>query len=142
VVNRRAIALVDVLVASVLLGVALTAIVSLAGRAAGALAQGERLRTAAMLIDEQLNLVLARGPDDYDRRFPTEGPCDPPFHDYSYEIEIDSAPVGDPYPVAVTISWTDSGRGRSETVETLIAPRLGDDPEPERRPEEIVTRDF
>ena len=37
------------------------------GRALSSQAVGERLSTAATLADEQLHLVLARGPDDYAR---------------------------------------------------------------------------
>jgi len=140
--DRGGIALVDVLVASIILGVSLALLVSLAGRAAASLHRGDRLRTAAMLIDEQLNLVLARGPDDYDRRYPTEGQCDAPFDDFAYAIDLDDSGPGDPYVVRVTVSWIDAGRERSAMVETLMAPRLGEDPDPERQPEETITRDF
>jgi len=95
-----------------------------------------------MLIDEQLNLVLARGPDDYAREFSTEGRCDPPFDDYAFEVEIDSASPGDAYLVTASVSWTSAGRLRTERVSTLMAPRLGDDPDPIRVPAQIVDREF
>ena len=100
------------------------------------------MATAAALIDEQLNLVLARGPDNYGSRFETEGRCDPPLEAYRYEIEIDGGQSGEPYDVVVTVSWVYAGRVRSAQVATKIAPREGDDPDPERTPAEPVERYF
>jgi len=139
---RRAVAIIDVLVATVILGVALAVIIGIASRAIDAQTQGEQIRTAAMLIDEQLNLVLARGPDDYARAFETEGRCDPPFDDYRFEIEIDSDGAGDAYTVSATVFWNRHGRVRYERVTTLMAPRLGDEPDPIRAPAQPINREF
>lgn len=151
VTRRRGIALVDAVVAIVLLGVAISGVVALVGRALAAQREGEQVHTAALLADEQLNLVLARGPDDYARAFPTQGPCERPFDAYSYALEITSAAAaggaaggggaggsaaggGGAYRVRVTIRWDDAGRSRAVVVETLLAPRTGPDPDPDRRP--------
>jgi hypothetical protein len=37
--------------------------------------------------------------------------------------------------------WASGGYERTASCETLIAPRLGDDPDPPRKPEETVARD-
>jgi hypothetical protein len=132
--------LVDAIIGSVLLGVALASIIGLAGRSLAAQKRGEEIRVAAMLLDEQLNLVLMRGPDEYASRFDTEGACDPPFASYSYRIDIQGGQSGNPYVVRATVSWTSGGRVRSESIETYMSPRLGDDPDPERRPQEAVDR--
>ncbi|MEX2219387.1 MAG: hypothetical protein WD749_11600, partial [Phycisphaerales bacterium] len=137
---RRGILLVDAIVGTVLLGVALSVILGLGSRAMTAQIDGEELQTAAMLIDEQLNLVLARGPDNYGSRFDLEGPCDPPFEKYTYALSIEGGQGGEAYRVTATVSWTGRGRARSESVETMIAPRLGDEPDPDRRPKESVDR--
>lgn len=139
-VNRRAIVLVDVLVAAMLLGIALASMISLIGRALKSQRQGEELQTAAMLLDEQLNLVLARGPDDYASRFPVEGKCDAPFEDYRYSIALDGGEGGDPYKVVATVTWVSGATARSESIETYIAPRLGDEPDPERKPADPIIR--
>jgi len=139
---RRGVAMIDVLVATIILGVALAVILGIVSRALDARARGEELRDAAMLIDEQLNLVLARGPDDYGREFPTEGRCDPPFEEYEFELEIGSGGAGDAYLVTATVSWSSAGRRRAEKVSTLMAPRIGDDPDPIRVPAQIVDREF
>jgi hypothetical protein len=139
-VVRRGIILVDAIVGSILLGVALAVIIGIASRAISAQSDGEDLQTAAMLIDEQLNLVLARGPDNYGSQYSTEGDCDAPFERYRYQLSISGGVGGDPYEVKATVSWDRGGRAKSETVETMIAPRLGDDPDPDRRPTTPVER--
>ena len=138
--SRRAIVLVDAVVGAVLLGMALAVIVGLGGRALAAQRRGEELHIAAMLLDEQLNLVLMHGPDDYAARFDTEGVCDAPFADYTYRLDISGGQSGDPYHVRATVSWLSAGRLKSESVETYLAPRLGDEPNPIRRPMDPVDR--
>jgi hypothetical protein len=132
--------LVDALVAAVLLGVSLAAVVGMVSSASTAQRRGERMEVAAMLLDEQMNMVVARGADQYAQRFGLEGRCDAPFEDYSYELEFDSRAAGEAYTVTVTVSWVDAGRRFSESVQTKVAPRLGDDPDPDRKPEETVIR--
>lgn len=136
--QRSGVALVDAIVAAVLLGLALAAIVGLTGRAVSSQIRGEELQIAAMLLDEQLNLVLMRGPDDYESRFPVEGRCEAPFEGYLYRLEFSGGSGGDPYLVRATVSWESGGRGRSETIATYVAPRAAQ--EPERRPAESVGR--
>jgi hypothetical protein len=97
---------VDVMVGAVILGAALTVIVGLAGQAVTAQVRGQDLTTAAMLADEQLNLVLARGPDDYEKRFGSDGRCDEPFEDFTYHVAIGGTGESAPYEVSATISWT------------------------------------
>jgi type II secretory pathway pseudopilin PulG len=134
--------LVDAIVGTVMLGIALAVMLGILARAIGSQQQGEQMQVAAMLLDEQLNLVLARGPDDYAKRFAAEGPCDPPFAGYRYRVEFSGGTGGEAYRVVATVLWSSGGRERSATCETLIAPRLGDEPDPARRPEETVSRDF
>lgn len=136
--QRLGVALVDAIVAAVLLGLALAAIVGLTGRAVSSQVRGEELQIAAMLLDEQLNLVLMRGPDDYESRFPVEGSCEPPFAVFQYRLEFSGGSGGDPYLVRATVTWESGGRGRSEWIETFVAPRAAQ--EPERRPAESVGR--
>lgn len=138
---RRGFLLVDVLVAVVLLGVALAVMLSLTGRALSAQRQGENIQIAAMLIDEKLNMVLARGPDNYASRFSeVDGQCDEPYQSFHYNLALTGGTSGDPYTVVCTVTWRESGQERSESVETRIAPRLGDDPDPQRRPDQSVQR--
>lgn len=138
--------LVDVLVATILLGASLAVLIGLTGRSVSSRVEGEERATAAALADEQLQMVLARGPDDYQRRFPLEGACEAPFQAYRYRLEFgNSAGVSEPLRVRVTISWGTmlGGGARSVTIETLMASRYaGEDGEsdPERAPQTPVVR--
>jgi hypothetical protein len=139
-VRSRGVILVDVIVGTLLLGIALIVLITIAGRAQSAQAEGEQLQIAASLIDEQLNLVLARGPDNYAASFPIEGPCDTPFSDYTYKLTIADGQGGYPYTVTCSVSWIAAGRPRSASVQTLIAARLGEDPDPDRVPTTSIIR--
>lgn len=140
---RRGVALIEAIVAAIILGVGLTALVSFASGALSASRLGQEIGTAAMLADEQLQLVLARGPDDYARRFDLKGRCDPPFQTYLYELTFTGGNGGQPYRVRAVVRWESSRGPQSVDVETLIAPRQveGDaQADPDRRPAAAVTR--
>lgn len=153
---RRGMMLVDILVAVIMLGTSLAILIGMTARALRAQRTGETLANVAMLLDEQLHLILARGPDEYASRFPLEGPCEAPFESFRYKISFNnsdpaiaeaggsttssSSSTGGTYAVSVTISWNDGGFIRTESVQTRIAPRLGDEPDPDRRPPETVDR--
>lgn len=137
---RRAVVLVDVIVGAVLLGIALAVMLGILGRSITAQARGEELQTAAALLDEQLNLVLMRGPDNYAGRYPVEGACDAPFQDYSFRLTLKAPAPAHAYEVTATVSWVSGGRVQSVDASTLIAPRLGDDPDPLRTPDQPVER--
>jgi hypothetical protein len=139
--RNSGVVLVDAIVGAILVAVALAVMLGLAGRSIATQADGERLRVAAMLLDEQLQLVLARGPDAYASRFGLTGVCEEPFTGYRWQLRFEGGTGGSPYTVTATIGWSEiSGRERSESVATLVAPRLGDEPDPERRPDEPVER--
>lgn len=138
--TRRGFALIEALAASVVLGLGLVAVMGLTARAIAAQTLGEQLTKAAVLADERLNLVLAAGIEGYASVFPMRGRCEEPFESFAYEVTIREGGAGDPAFVVAEILWISGGRERSIAVETLIAPRLGDDPDPERRPDESVDR--
>jgi type II secretory pathway pseudopilin PulG len=141
--DRRGFALVDVIVGAVILGTSLVVVVGLAGQAVTAQVRGQDLATAAGLADEQLQLVLAHGPDDYERRFQSQGRCDEPFDDYSFAVKVSGTGQTTPYEVSATISWTRAWGEQSLTIRTLVASRIvGEDFEsdPDRRPETPIQR--
>jgi hypothetical protein len=137
---RSGVALIDAIVATIILGVALAVIVGLTAQSIGSQSQGERMQIGAMLADEQLNLVLARGPDEYGATFPLSGACDPPFEAYSYALTLSGGAGGEPYTVQAVISWrSPSGRDEKVSVQTLMAPRTGPVANPARTvPTELV----
>lgn len=121
--TRRGVALVDAIVGVIILGVSLSVILSLTGQAISSQRVGEEMQNAAMLADEQLNLVLTRGPDDYAKTYPITGDCDEPFTPFRFKLQIDGQGDAAPYKVRCTITWDSSGRERSISVDTLIASR-------------------
>ncbi|MBL0926991.1 MAG: hypothetical protein IBJ11_04970 [Phycisphaerales bacterium] len=138
--RRRAFALLDALVGAVLLGLGLAAIVGLSASAISSQTRGEELERAAALADQKLNLVLAVGPDRFGAAFPTRGPGDAPYEDLTYELTITSRGDTDPFFVRCTVTWGPRFSPRSLSVETLIAARRGDDPDPDRKPDQSVDR--
>lgn len=138
----------DVIVGAILVGVALAVIIGLTGRAIASQKRGQELATAANLADETLQMVLARGPDDYAKRFPLEGACDAPFADYRYKLELSGGTTTVPYHVTVTIAWggPPGAGGQSIKIETLMASRdggldeVGGEVDPIRTPDQPVVR--
>ncbi len=133
-------ALLDAIVASVILGSALATIIGLGQQALSSQRTGEEIAVASMLADEQLNLVLARGPDTYAKSYPVEGACDAPFAAYRFQVSFSGGTGGSPYRVSCTIFWGEGANARSIKIETLIAARTGADPNPDRQPEAAVER--
>jgi hypothetical protein len=43
--------------------------------------------------------------------------------------------------VRATVAWDAGGVERSESVETLIAPRVGEDTDPIRQPDQVTERE-
>lgn len=138
--RRAGIVLVDGIVAGVLLGIGLAVILGLSGAALSAQQQGENLANAAMLADDRLSMVVALGPEGYGETEDLRGRFAPPFEEYQYELVIEPGEPGDPNFVSVTVSWGERTRDRV-IIETLVAPRLGEDPDPDREPEATVDRD-
>jgi hypothetical protein len=137
-VARRGFALVDAIVAGILLAVGLAAIISLGSRALSLQQRGEREIVAASLLDELLSTVLMEGPADYVQLHPTSGRFDDPFGDFEFEVMIEDGSAGVPFKVTAVVRH-DSGD--SFLCETLIAPKLGEEPDPPRAPLEPIDRD-
>lgn len=136
---RKGFLLIEAVVGTIVLGIALAVIVGLAGRSIGAQREGESLQIAAMLADEQLSNILVFGVDQYSSRFRTRGQCEAPYANYAFELKFTGGQGLEPYRVTCTISWTSGRTPRSIAVETLMSPQRGEDPE--RRPEEVISRD-
>lgn len=138
--NTRCFVLLDALVGVVVLGVALTSVMGLSAAAVRSQAIGEELQIASMIADERLELVVAVGTEEYVGTFGRRGQAEEPWRGYEWAVDIQRGGVGDPDFVTVTVSWGRVSGVRSITVETLVAPRLGDDPDPDREPERSLGR--
>lgn len=136
---RRGIALMDVILGGVMLGIGLTVVVSLASRSIALQAQAQRQLTAAWLLDETLAMVLIEGPVDYPKLNATAGRFDFPFEDYEYEVVIDDIGLRQPYRVTAFVRWAHGADFRQVEAQTYIAERLGD-PNQIRMPLEPIDR--
>ncbi len=137
--TRRGIALMDVILGALMLGVGLTVIVSLASRSISLQAQSQRQLTAAWLVDELLAMVLVEGPVNYPKLYATDGQFDFPFEDYEYEVQIDDIGLRQPFRVTAFVRWPHGADFRQVEAQTYIAQRLGD-PNQIRMPLEPIDR--
>ena len=135
----RGFALIDVIVGGILLAVGLAAILSLGARSLSLHQRGEREVIAASLIDDLLGTVLSDGPKDFPDLHEMRGTCEAPYEDFEFLVEIDEGSSGVPYKVAVTVQHI--ATGDTWTVETLIAAKLGEEPDPIRTPVEPIDRE-
>lgn len=135
--HPRAFALIEVVVAGIILALGLGAVVSLATRAMIDQQRGERAVIAAALMDELLASVLVEGPVEWPKAHARSGRCDAPWSDFEYGVNIEEAEPGAPCDVLVILH---DPAGREFRCATRIALRLGDDPNPERAPSEPVDR--
>jgi type II secretory pathway pseudopilin PulG len=138
--RARCFVLIDALVATVVLGVALAGVMGLGAAAVRSQRSGEAMQIAAMIADERLELVVALGPEGYRAEEDLRGRGSEPWDEYEWFVDIEPGGGRDPFFVSVTVVWEHLGRARSASVETLVAPRLGDEPDPDRRPQERLGR--
>lgn len=136
--ERPGFALIEVLVGGILLAVGLSAVLVIATRALDMQRRGERDVIAATLLDEALSNVLTDGPKDFLDLRPLAGTCEWPFDEYEYLLDIDEGSPGVPYRIVAQIRHLS---GQVWACETYIAPKLGDEPNPVREPEEPIDRE-
>lgn len=137
---RPGMALMDVLVAGLILSGALVAVLGIASRSLNAQARGQQIQEAAMVLDSLLNDVLAIGPADYLKKGEMSGSVDPPFDKYIYRISIEDTAPNEPFRVTARIWWETAAGEQTIEAQTLMARRLGEEPDPDREPTEPVER--
>ena len=136
--QRGGFTLIEVIIAGVILALGAASLLSLTSRALQMQRKGEQKIIAASLLDEILSTVLMEGPQDLVQMNSLSGTCDPPFDEWEFRLEIDSAVGTDPFRVLATVLSPD---GDEFNCATLIAPRLGEEPNPERIPFEPIDRE-
>lgn len=132
-------ALMDVLVAGIMLAIGLTAIITLGTRALANQQRGEREVVAAALLDELLATALAEGPDDFVTIHPLAGTFEPPFDEFEFEMTVEEGGLGVPARVLAQVFHRPTGG--AWMCETLIAVRAGEEPHPPRTPVEAIDRE-
>jgi Tfp pilus assembly protein PilV len=140
--SRRGVALMDVLIAALLLGVGLAVTLSMASQALRAEQTGEWRLTASWLADESLAMVVAMGPAAYQQSEPMEGRFRPPFDQFDWTLELNRPSEWEAWNATATVSWQDRGGVMSVSIDTLIAPRQGDEDDPVNwKPDEPLDRE-
>jgi hypothetical protein len=137
--RRAGFALMDAIIAGILLSIGMVAVLSVAGQALSLARRGEIDVRAAAAIDELLGKVLTEGPRDFPEIHPTAGPFedDSPYTDFEYAIRIDQGGAGVPAEVEVMLTHA---TGRSFKVVTRMAEKRGEEPDPVRSPTEPIDR--
>lgn len=137
--RRAGFALMDAIIAGILLSIGMVAVLSVAGQALALARRGEIDVRAAAAIDELLGKVLTEGPRDFPELHPTSGAFeeDSPYTDFEYAIRIDQGGAGVPAEVEVMLTHES---GRVYTVVTRIAEKRGEEPDPIRYPAEPIDR--
>lgn len=124
---RRGFALMDAIMGGVVLGIGLAVVLSLASKSLATQSKGQNQLVASWLVDEMLSMVLVEGPDVYPQLYPTEGRFDPPFDDYTFDLDIEDIGLGRPYLVTATVRWPQGRQDLAAQAQTYIAPRTGDE---------------
>ena len=134
---RRGFALIEVVIAGVILAVGLAGIINVSMRAMEMQRRGEAEVIASSLLDGLLSQVLVDGVTEFPKLNATSGRFDPPFEDWEWELVIDKQGAGDPYRVMAIARDRDGAEFR---VETLMAARPENTEEPQRAPTAPIDR--
>jgi hypothetical protein len=138
--RTRGFALMDAIIAGILLAIGMIAVLGVSGHALTMQRRGEIDIRAAAALDELMSLVLTEGPVDFEDLHPSSGrfDADSPYADFEYEISIAQGGSGVPAHVSVSLVH-DSGR--TYALETRIAEKRGEEPDPVREPYEPLDRE-
>ncbi len=130
----------DAIVATVVLGIAMAGVMSLSAAAVRSQMLGEDLQIASMIADERLSMVVALGPEGYLAEEERRAFADEPHDSFEWFVDIEPSGARDPSFVNVAVEWQRGGRDRRVTVEALVSVRAGDEPDPDRAPEQSLGR--
>lgn len=136
--RRTGFALLDVIIAGVVLAIGLTMIFAITSRSLDLQRRGEIEVMAASMMDDLLSTVLLEGPKEFPDLHSMNGTGEFPYEQFEFRVDIDDPGEGEPYSVMVTVTHE---TGRSYSCETLIAAKLGEEPDPIRYPEEPIDRE-
>jgi len=138
--HRAGFALMDAVIAGVLLAIGMIAVLSVGGQAMSMQNRGEIDVRAAAALDSLLSGVLIEGPEDYEQLYPLSGRFEDGsgFEDFDFAIQIERGGSG--VPAHVTARVRHEG-GREYEIETSIAELRGEEPHPDRLPPEPIDRE-
>jgi hypothetical protein len=138
--QRRGFALMDAVIAGVLLAIGMIAVLSVGGQAMTMQMRGEIDVRASAALDNLLSGVLTEGPEDYEQLYPLSGRFEDGsgFEDFEFVLAIERGGPGVPARVTARVRHEE---GREYEIETSIAELRGEEPHPERLPPEPIDRE-
>lgn len=136
--RKTGFALIDVVIAGVILAIGLTMLFTITSRSLDMQRDGETRVLAAGMLDDLLSTVLFEGPAEFPDLHSISGRGEFPYDQFEYRVDINDPGDGEPYRVQVSVTHDN---GRSYRCETLIAAKLGEEPDPIRYPEEPIDRE-
>lgn len=118
--QRRALTLLEVLVASVLLGVGVTGLIAVATLAMRN-QQSTELRTAALYVAQQQCAEIERvGAEVWSLAYPLKGEEQRGPVLFAWEVAIDDLAVGALYDVTITVQWSSAASHGQVSLETWL----------------------
>jgi type II secretory pathway pseudopilin PulG len=130
--------LIEVLVASVLLGVGVVGLVSVASLAMRNQQRTEQRASALYLAQEKLAEVELIGPHVWMLGHPMRGAQERDGVTYDWTIQIDQLAVGELFSAAVEARWAGPGGGGAVELETWLNDYAAVAPLPEEQGEQAV----
>jgi hypothetical protein len=137
---RRGFALMDAVIAGVLLAIGMIAVLSVGGQAMTMQMRGEIDVRASAALDSLLSGVLTEGPEDYEELYPLNGRFEDGsgFEDFEFAVTIERGGAGIPAHITARVRHED---GKEYEIETSIAELRGEEPHPDRLPAEPIDRE-
>ena len=137
--KRHGFALIDVIIGSAMLAIGLAVVISMSSRSLSRQSNAQRQITASWLADEMLAMALVVGPEEYAKSYPRRGRFEPPFDEFTFDLDFEDKSLYLPIRAVATISWEAAKSMHSVEIETMIA-RLHGEPVPQV-PAEPVDRE-
>lgn len=118
--QRAALTLVEVLVSSVLLGVGVAGLLSVATLAMRNLQRSEHRAAALCLAQEKLAEVEVVGPHTWSTGHPLQGTQSQGTVTYGWTLTLDPLAAGELYSVLVEVRWSGPGGNGAVQLETWL----------------------
>ena len=118
--NRRAFALIETILAAIILSGSVLALGSISTRALTATKLNREYETAAALAEKQLTIIDYTGIEDFIELGRMEGVFEQAEPGYYWRVTAESIDIDNLYHVNITVSWVHRKRPYSVSVDTRL----------------------
>ena len=123
--RRRGFALLEALVASLILGSAVVTLVAVSSRSLYRSKMNRDYDLAWQLVDRQLTLVEAMGIDSFLLEGERQGVTDRFGPEFFWSVDVSSVPLGNLYRVSITVRWQQQNRAEEIVAATMLNGQIG-----------------